>query len=599
MRLVVLFFVAFLSYNLSAQSTKLANQYYQTGEYEKAGEIYKKLFDKSQKNDYYFNKYIDCLFAIEDYTTAEKEIKSLIDKRPNDVQFYVTLGKLYESQDQPEKADEIYKDAIINSGDRISSISKLGNAFQRMRKFDYALETFLKGEKVAAPKDMFSYNLASVYKDQGETDKMLSYYLKGLKSQPTRLLSLQNNLSRVLDAEGQDLLVKQLYTKIQEEPEETVYVEMLQWSFIQKKDYAKALRQARSLDRKKDDNGKGVFEIARVAENDKDYASAIKAYTYIIEKKGPSSSFYFDAQKQLLLVKKQEIISDYIFTREDFRPLEMAYDTFFTEFGKNTQSAWLMMDYAHLMANYVDDLPKASSLLEEVIQFSGLDKTKRAEAKLTLGDYYLMQEERWEATLLYSQVDKDFKEALIGEEARFKNAMLSYYSGDFGWAQEQFDILKAATSRLISNDAIDMSVFIMDNMGLDTTEVPLQMFARADLLIFQSKYDEAFAKLDELTTTFPEHTLLDDILYKKAQIYIKQQAYDKAISNFETIIEKYAEEIRCDNAIFELAQLYENQLKNPDKAQELYKKLFIDYSNSTLAVEGRKRYRLLRGDEIQ
>ena len=42
--------------------------------------------------------------------------------------------------------------------------------------------------------------------------------------------------------------------------------------------------------------------------------------------------------------------------------------------------------------------------------------------------------------------------------------------------------------------------------------------------------------------------------------------------------------------------MYENQLSDPEKAKELYEKLFIDFSNSTLAVEARKRYRILRGD---
>ena len=36
----------------------------------------------------------------------------------------------------------------------------------------------------------------------------------------------------------------------------------------------------------------------------------------------------------------------------------------------------------------------------------------------------------------------------------------------------------------------------MDNLGLDTTDVPLRMYSKSDLLIFQNRFDEAFAKLD-------------------------------------------------------------------------------------------------------
>jgi TolA-binding protein len=209
-----------------------------------------------------------------------------------------------------------------------------------------------------------------------------------------------------------------------------------------------------------------------------------------------------------------------------------------------------------------------------------------------------MNGERWESSLLYSQVDKDFKEGVLGEKARYQNAKLSYYAGDFEWAQEQFKILKGATSKLISNDAIDMSVFILDNLGLDTTEATLQMFASADLLIFQNKFDEALQKLDSINILFPEHSLEDDVLYQKAQIFKKLRNIDKVVPLFEKITETFKEEIKADNALFELAEIYETVLNDKEKAKMLYEKLFIEYSGSTFAVEARKRFRILRGDEI-
>jgi tetratricopeptide (TPR) repeat protein len=209
-----------------------------------------------------------------------------------------------------------------------------------------------------------------------------------------------------------------------------------------------------------------------------------------------------------------------------------------------------------------------------------------------------MEGDRWEASLLYSQVDKTFKEGVLGEDARYKNAKLSYYTGDFEWAQQQFDILKSATSRLISNDAIDMNVFIMDNLNLDTTDVTLGMYASAEMLVFQNKFNEAFIKLDSVALLFPEHSLVDDILYTKAMIYKRIKQPEKAIELFNTIIEKYPEEIRCDNAIYELAKMYDFQLNDSKKAQELYFKLFTEFTGSTFTVDARKRYRVLRGDEL-
>ena len=98
----------------------------------------------------------------------------------------------------------------------------------------------------------------------------------------------------------------------------------------------------------------------------------------------------------------------------------------------------------------------------------------------------------------------------LGESARFRNARLSYFAGDFAWAQEQFDILKQATSKLISNDAIDLSVFILDNLAKDTLGEALQLYASAELKVFQNQYDEALNILDSIQYVNVENTLEDD-----------------------------------------------------------------------------------------
>jgi len=200
---------------------------------------------------------------------------------------------------------------------------------------------------------------------------------------------------------------------------------------------------------------------------------------------------------------------------------------------------------------------------------------------------------------LFSQVDKEFKEEQIGQEARFKNARLSYFNGDFQWAQAQFDVLKASTSKLIANDALDLSVFIMDNLNLDTTSEAISLYSGAEMLVFQNRFEDAFLKLDTLRRDFPEHSLQDDILFLEAQIHEKKRDYAKAAALYLDIVEKYPQEIRADNALYAMAQLYENKLNDLEKAQTLYEKIFIDYSGSVFAVDARKRYRILRGDKMQ
>ena len=47
------------------------------------------------------------------------------------------------------------------------------------------------------------------------------------------------------------------------------------------------------------------------------------------------------------------------------------------------------------------------------------------------------------------------------------------------------------------------------------------MFAQADLLIYQNNLDEAINLLNQIELKFPDHSLIDEILFKKALINIE------------------------------------------------------------------------------
>jgi tetratricopeptide (TPR) repeat protein len=444
----------------------------------------------------------------------------------------------------------------------------------------------------------YSYQLADMYRRTGKVSKMQDEFLNSLIKSEKRMKRVKTIFQRELDKEGYTMLQTKLYERMTEQPKMEIFPEMLMWTFITQKQYDKALRQARALDRQFEENGGRVFDIAEIALDDNYYDTAIKGFEYITTKKGINTSYYLEAKRGLLKAKRFKITKDYSYTQEDLLALEAEYILFMAEYGRNSQTVLLMQEYAELQAIYMNDIDEAIEVLEELIGFAGVEKYALNQSKINLADYKLIQGDIWESTLLYSQVDKEFKEASIGEEARYRNAKLSYYIGDFEWAQEQFDILKRATSKLISNDAIDKAVFIMDNMALDTTDAPLKMYSGSELLIFQNRFEEAQTKLDSITTIYPEHSLEDDVFYSKAQIHMKKREYQDAIGFYEKIIEKYPEEIRADNALFEMAQLFELILEDKVKALELYEKLFLQYSGSTFSVEARKRFRILRGDEI-
>ncbi len=594
--LLLLTFV--LSSDLFSQDAKLAQQYYQDGEFEKAAVLFEKLYRANESNSYYFNRQVDCLISLEEYDACEKAIKKEIKKKPKDVELLVTYGNLFERQYKEEEAKEQFEKAIKKLPADRFMIKKLANAFVGLTKYDLAIQTYEKGAKLLKNKNIFAYNLGDLYRRKGDTPKMIDGYLNSLAENPSRLNSLKTTFQKYLIEEDYDELQTQLYDRIQENSDATYFPELLSWVFIQRKDYKNALRQVKALDNKLAENGGRIFRLAEIAANDKDYDSAIAAYDYIIADKGKTSTYYIEAKRESLTCKRNRLVEGYEYNELDLKDIEKQYEIFLDEFGRNKTTASIIAELANLEAFYLNDLSKAIKLLDEMIQFPHLNPNVQARGKISLADFYLMQGERWEATLLYSQVDKKYKDDILGHEARFRNAKLSYYAGEFQWAQTQFDVLKASTSKLIANDALDLSIFIMDNLGLDSVARPMELYAEADLLVFQNRFDEAFLKLDTIQTSFPEHSLDDDIYYIKSKIYTKQRDYTMAVNMLDAIIADYADGIRADNALYQLAEIYEKHLVDLEKAKTLYEKIFIDYSGSTFAVEARKRFRKLRGDNI-
>lgn len=595
--LFLLIFTSLASFS-NGQNSKLADQYYLEGEYQKAGDLYLKLHETAKKNNNftYFNKYIECLLALRDYELAEQVIQAQMKNQPDDFSMLVTLGNVQERRGNYDDAQKSYRLAIDRLPPRMDAITRLGNAFLGQAKHDEAIETYEKGEQLLGTPGVFAYQLADLYRRNGDMPKMIEQYLYSLHATPDRLSNIQTLLQRTLHAEDYPELLAQLYVFIQDYPETDHFPEMLAWTFMQQKDYSKAMRQAKALDRRMAENGLRVYRLAQIAGDDKDYATAIDGFEYILSTQGVGSPYFMEAKRASLATKRRQITDNFSYTVDQLRVLEGEYTQFLAEQGTNASTALIISELAMLEALYINDLPKAIGLLERIISLPGVNNYVQANAKLDLGDYYLMSGEVWDATLLYSQVDKAYPEDLIGQDARFRNAKLSYYNSDFEWAQAQFDILKTSTSKLISNDALDLSIFIMDNLGLDSNTHAMSEFAKAELLIFQNKLNEAIDKLTILGNIYSEHGLKDDILYLKAKLFEKKRDYKSAEILYQEIIDTFPKEIRADNAMFFLARLYEHQLNDLEKAKALYERLFMEYTDSTFAIEARKRFRELRGD---
>jgi tetratricopeptide (TPR) repeat protein len=255
----------------------------------------------------------------------------------------------------------------------------------------------------------------------------------------------------------------------------------------------------------------------------------------------------------------------------------------------------LVRGYALLLAFNFDNTKQAKEELKKALAQSRAKDTELAKCKITLADIYIKENKIWEAVLLYGQVNHDFKEDVIGHEAKLKAAKAYFYGGDFEWAKTQLDVLKASTTKLIANDALKLSVLISDNLGLDTATAPLKIYAKADLYNYQNNDSLAYAYYDSILKYFPENTtLLDDVYFMQAKIHSKNKKWTEAIERYQKVIE-YGDLLK-DDALYKMGIIYQDILKEPDRASSCFEEIILKHEDSFFAFEARKRFRILRGD---
>lgn len=575
---------------------RLAIQYFNNKEYDKAVIYYEKLYNKSSLPQYYA-KLLDCYIILEEFKNAEKLAKRQFKRNSYQLEYLVDLGYVYKKADQSGKSKNSFDDALKLLSANNDQIISLANGYLKYKESDYAIATYEKGRKLLKGTYPFNFELAQVYQQLGKTELMLQEYLNLLAYNGSYIQSVQNALQTALNpddkGEKKALLKTLLIKRIQKDAGNKIFPEMLIWVYVQEKNFAGAFLQAKAMDKRYKESGKRINALAALSSENKDYETAIKCYEYLIEK-GPDSYYYITSKMEMVNVYNEKIVGSGKYTKEDLLNLEKTYLSTIKELGTTASTSSMLRGLAHLQAFYLHNTDSAISLLNEILSIPRLKPHAAAKTKIELADVYLFTNEIWEASLLYSQVEKDFKHDVLGEEAKFKNARISFYTGDFGWAKTQLNVLKASTSKLIANDAMQLSILITDNIGIDTTEAPLLMFARADLLAYQNRNDEAMAMLDTLKQEYPAHTIMDDILFKRYQINYKQQKFEAAANNLQDIITSYADDILADDAIYKLAVLNDYQFNNKEKAAELYKKLMFDYQSSIYVVDSRKRYRELR-----
>ena len=580
------------------EKVQLANEYYQQGDYEKASELFEDLKNNKQAIPLIHSNYFELLLFNAEYKEAEKYLNNIIRLFPSNLQYKSNMLSLYKASGEKQKKEK-YMEYLMESYNKSKyQLNMVAQNLVSQQLLDEAIQFIEEARKVADDPYAFSLDMAGIYRMKNNKKLMTNEYLNYARSNPVNVNYVKNIFQNILREEDDlDYLEQSLISKVQQEPGNYLFADLLIWVELQRKNFYGAFIQARSLDKKKNTKGDECIRIGQIAINNKSWDDAIEIFEYISNTYKDTYN-YAIAKRYLIRAKEQKIKTTYPVSKEEIVNLIEDYDNLIDQIGENQISLEAIRNKALLYAFYLDQKDSAIFLLRQVIDNPRSSPQLVSRAKLDLGDIYLLENKPWESTLLYSQVEKSNKESQIGYDAKLRNARLNYYTGNFELAKSHLDILKLATTREISNDAIALSLLISNNTLFDSTREVMQEFANIELLIYQNKQDEAIGRLISLQGKNPSHPITDEIYLLLSKLYEQKGQFEMAIKYLDKILETYSNDILADDALFRKAEIYEKNLKFSQQAIDLYTDFLVKFPGSLYAAQARRNIRDLRGDFV-
>ncbi len=590
-KILVLFFVLIQTSLLFSQDQQLAYQYFRAGAYEKSAAVFETLLKKNKHNYSYLKYLIQSYQQSEQYDKATAIIEKNIKTSRSKSYLEIHLGYNYQLQHQQEKANTYYEKAIASIKKRSNQGYMIARTFQDCLLLDFALKAYKKTMQVNSNAN-YNLQIARIYGEKGDLELMFNTYLDYLEKNNKNIKLVKSYIGKYITKDAYNtsntLFKKTVLKRLQSNPK-NVWNQLLSWLFMQQTDYTKALTQEKALYKRNNGNLHPILEIGKTAFNAKSYDASKQCFIYILEH---SKSTIDQLSSKLFLLQIAIAIDPNAAT------IETKFQEIFDTYGKTISTLDVQMAYAHYLTYVKNNPEKAQETLQQTIHLR-LNKFQAANIKLSLADIYVFTGNYNKALIYYTQVQSNLKNHVLAQYARFKIARTSYYKGDFKWAQSQLKVLKKSTSQLISNDALDLNLLILDNTAKDSVHTALKMFAKAELLSFQNKNTESIQLLEQLLRDHKGNSIEDEALFKLGDLKVQEKKFKQAITYYSKLISINKTDILVDDAVYKIGNIYLDNLDNPAEASKYFESIIFNYPSSIFLVEARKKYRKIRGDTVQ
>ncbi len=584
--------ISFLFTSIAFSQDQLAQNYFDKGDFEKAIISYEELLKNQPSNSNYFIKYIECLQQTKQLDKSEKVILDRIEKYKQG-NLLVELGYNFRLKKDEVKAKKYFDFAIDKIKKVPSEVYGIANCFEKKIILDYALLAY-QTASLTDSKMNFNYQMALLHGQIGNTDLMIETFLSESFTNPNMLLSIQNQLSRFIAEDTQELFKPQLKKALllrSQQSQDVFWNQYLSWYFVQQKEFGKAFIQEKSIYKRNPESFANIVNLAQLSVEENDRETANEIYSFILENtldQGLKIKANYFIQK-LKIEKATEI--DHLIISQDLENLVK-------QFGVSPYSLALQKLQAHFTAFNLNNPEAGKEILKTALNLP-LNQYQIADIKMEMADILLFQERFNQATIIYTQIEDDLKNDSVGHDASLKIAKTSYFQTDFVWASKQLKALKSASTQLIANDAIDLFLLINDNTVADSTQTALKKFAHADFLLYQNKPKDALAEYQKILKEHKDQEIEPVTLFRIGKIQETRGDYISALLNYQMIIDGFKECIYVDEANYFAAEIYNLQIKDVEKAKKHYEEIIFKHEDSIYFTDARRKYRAIRGDKEQ
>ena len=581
--------ISLISATSWAQKDRLAENYFQQGEYQKALGLYQRLVKEQPRQPKYVLGLMRTYQQLSQFSEAENLLKARLNGPRVYPLYYVALADNFNRQRQIDSAQVYIDKAIDYAFDQPNYTISIGKSLTDLSLL-HSAKVLYQGVMQRHPDKNYNLQLARVYGELGELESMFDTYLSLMETTPRFIPSIRRYLETYITEDRQNqgniLLKKALITRLSERPD-SLYNTLLSWLFTRQREYNKAFIQEKALYLRGGDLS-NLRQLGQTALNNQELPIAKTIFSYILSS-AADPRIQLSAQLEILRLDRR-------LGGRSLEEIEQIYTKLIQEYQPFDQTQ-LILDYADFLAYDKVQSAAAIALLNKTANQSQKPYSE-GQLRMLLGDLLVFDGQYNDALVNYALVQSILKDDDLAQEAKFKEAQTSYFRGDFKWAQTQLKILKSSTAQKMSNDAIALHVLINENTVDEEAEQALKDFAAAQLLAYQNKYTEAITALETMQNQSQSNRLADDVHHSLAQLFRRTQAPDLAQEQWKLLLRDYPDSVYVDDALYALADLMSSEFNNPPQAKVFLEEIIFNHADSIYFIEAQKQYRALRGDPI-